>query len=75
MVSARLSCVWHVELAFTSRECCEKDNREGRLMELEVLNFLSAGGDVATIALVYAMWKFDRRLFALELDKQKVKKS
>lgn len=28
---------------------------------------LSAGGDLATIALVIVMWKFDRRLLRIEI--------
>ncbi len=28
---------------------------------------LSAGGDVATMALLYIMWRFDRRLLRLEV--------
>ena len=36
-------------------------------MELKLLEMLSAGGDLATIALVFIMWKFDRRLLKIEL--------
>ena len=32
----------------------------------EVLEFLSAGGDVGVWALVVLMWRFDRRLVRLE---------
>lgn len=31
-----------------------------------LFDFLSAGGDMAAIALVYIMWRFDRRLLVLE---------
>jgi len=31
-----------------------------------VLDVLSAGGDVAMMALLYIMWRFDRRLLRLE---------
>lgn len=33
----------------------------------DLLQFLSAGGDVATMALLYIMWRFDRRLLTLEV--------
>jgi hypothetical protein len=36
-------------------------------MELEFFKVLGAGGDLATIAVFFALWKFDRRLFRLEL--------
>jgi len=35
--------------------------------ELSILNFLDAGGNLALFALVYIMWKFDRRLVILEI--------
>ena len=35
-------------------------------MTEELLQFLSAGGDVATMALLYVMWRFDRRLLVME---------
>ena len=31
-----------------------------------IQEILSSGGDIATIALVYVMWKFDRRLLIME---------
>lgn len=31
---------------------------------------LNAGGDLATIALLFVMWKFDRRLLSLEIQGQ-----
>ncbi len=31
-----------------------------------LLQMIATGGDMATIALLYVMWKFDRRLFVLE---------
>lgn len=34
---------------------------------IEVLELLAAGGDLATMALVYIMWRFDRRLLVIEL--------
>jgi len=37
-------------------------------MELELLNMLSAGGDVATMALVYFIWRLERRIYRVELD-------
>lgn len=36
-------------------------------MELGLLQALSAGGDLATIALVVILWKLDRRVLVLEL--------
>ena len=36
----------------------------------ELLTLLDAGGNVAMIGLLFIMWKFDRRLFALELHIQ-----
>jgi hypothetical protein len=36
-------------------------------MELELFKILSAGGDVATIALAAAIWKLDRRMLRVEL--------
>jgi len=33
----------------------------------EIFTLLSAGGDVATMALLYVMWRFDRRLLTLEI--------
>ena len=33
----------------------------------EVLKILGAGGDAAMIALFFFMWRFDRRLFKIEL--------
>ena len=40
-------------------------------MEFELLKMLSAGGDLATIAVMYALWRMDRRLLALELVARK----
>lgn len=39
-------------------------------MEMELLKLLSAGGDVATIALVAFLWKLERRVFKLELNRK-----
>ncbi|MFN6941963.1 MAG: hypothetical protein ACK4OG_08170 [Parvibaculum sp.] len=39
--------------------------------ELELLQLLSAGGDMATIAVMYALWRMDRRLLTLELVAKK----
>ena len=36
-------------------------------MELGLLDMLAAGGDVATIAVMYLLWRFDRRLLRMEL--------
>jgi hypothetical protein len=36
-------------------------------VELEVFNILSAGGDMATAFIAYAIWKLDRRVYALEM--------
>ena len=36
-------------------------------MELELLKLLGAGGDMATIGLLFVMWRFDRRLLSLEV--------
>lgn len=40
-----------------------------------VLQALGAGGDVAVIALLFVMWKFDRRLLKLEIHVCKEEKS
>lgn len=32
-----------------------------------MIELLSAGGDLATMALLFVMWKFDRRLLSLEI--------
>lgn len=37
-------------------------------MELQLVQMLSAGGDLATIALFFLMWRFDRRLLMIELS-------
>ncbi|WP_295797424.1 hypothetical protein [uncultured Microbulbifer sp.] len=34
---------------------------------MEFLQALQATGDIATVALVVCLWKFDRRLLAVEL--------
>ena len=39
----------------------------------ELLQFLSAGGDVATMALLYIMWRFDRRLLTVEIKLSRCK--
>jgi hypothetical protein len=36
-------------------------------MEIPLLEYLAAGGDLATLALIYIFWKFDRRLLRIEL--------
>ena len=33
----------------------------------DILQLLSAGGDAAMILLVYICWRFDRRLYRIEL--------
>lgn len=33
----------------------------------EILSLISAGGDLAVIAVVYALYRIDRRLFAVEM--------
>ncbi len=33
----------------------------------DILQLLSAGGDAAMIVLVYICWRFDRRLYRIEL--------
>jgi hypothetical protein len=33
---------------------------------MEVLEYLAAGGDLAMMALLYIMWRFDRRLVKIE---------
>ncbi len=37
-------------------------------MEVELLNFLAGAGDVGIWVLIVVVWKFDRRLFQLELN-------
>jgi hypothetical protein len=34
---------------------------------VELLTYLAAGGDVSTMVLVYLAWRFDKRVFHLEL--------
>jgi len=36
------------------------------VIDAGLLQLLSAGGDVATIALLAIMWRFDRRLLRIE---------
>jgi len=36
-------------------------------MDFSFFNILAAGGDAATIVLVWALWKFDRRILRLEI--------
>jgi len=36
------------------------------VVEASLLKALSAGGDLATIALLVIMWRFDRRLLRIE---------
>jgi len=36
------------------------------VIEASFLKALSAGGDIATIALLAIMWRFDRRLLRIE---------
>ena len=36
-------------------------------MNADILGLLSAGGDVATMALLWVMWRFDRRLLTMEV--------
>ena len=41
--------------------------------ELGVFKYLAAGGDVATMALLYVIWRFDRRLLTLEFSVDQLK--
>ena len=36
-------------------------------MEQEFLNYLQLGGNTGIVALIYLLWKIDRRLLALEI--------
>lgn len=36
-------------------------------MELELFKIVAAGGDVATAVIAFAIWRLDRRVYALEL--------
>lgn len=36
--------------------------------EFDLFKLLQGGGDIATIALLWIMWKFDRRLLAVEIN-------
>lgn len=36
-------------------------------MEIKLIEMLAAGGDLATMALLFVMWRFDRRLLAIEI--------
>jgi len=36
-------------------------------MDLNLLEFLDAGGNIAMMALLFVMWKFDRRLVKIEI--------
>jgi len=36
-------------------------------MEIKIFEILNAGGNLATMALLYVMWKFDRRLLKIEI--------
>ena len=36
-------------------------------MEIKIFEILNAGGNLATMALLYVMWKFDRRLLKVEI--------
>lgn len=38
---------------------------------MEFLQALSAGGDMATIALVVVLWRFDRRILRIETKLEK----
>lgn len=40
-------------------------------MELKIVEMLGAGGDLATIALFFLMWRFDRRLLMIETKMEK----
>lgn len=37
------------------------------MVETEIFKWLSAGGDLSVILLLAVMWRFDRRLLALEI--------
>jgi len=34
---------------------------------MEIFSYLAAGGDLSTMVLVYLAWRFDKRVFHLEL--------
>lgn len=34
----------------------------------EILQLISAGGDIAIMGFLYAYWKLDRRVFKLEME-------
>lgn len=36
-------------------------------MNVDVLELLAAGGDLATLAVCYVLWRLDRRLLKVEL--------
>lgn len=38
------------------------------MIPADVLSIISAGGDMALVALVWIMWRFDRRLLTVELS-------
>lgn len=37
-------------------------------MDLSVLDLLAAGGNLSMMALLYVMWRFDRRLVVIETE-------
>ncbi|MDM7975433.1 MULTISPECIES: hypothetical protein [Thalassospira] len=43
------------------------------MLEYDLFKILQGGGDLATIALLIAFWKVDRRLLAVELKLEGVK--
>lgn len=36
------------------------------MVELQLMEVLSAGGDLATMLLLYVAWRFDKRVYRLE---------
>lgn len=43
--------------------------------EFDLFKLLQGGGDVATIALLIAFWKVDRRLLAVEINLKGVQRN
>jgi len=44
-------------------------------MEEMIFNYIAKGGDVLVIALVYGLWKLDRRILKLETNVDGMKES
>jgi len=41
-------------------------------MELELFQIIGAGGDLALVAIAGAIWRLDRRVYALEVHTNKI---